>query len=140
MSSQKARETAKKLRSGVLPSPVFPGSHGPSAYRPHFHRTPLKVFFVSFAFVNLYRHVSLSFGLLVSQAKKNKCRGGTSEATSSPSLVVTLIMLSYGNVLPSKWAIIVARKNHGKDGRTDRQTDGPTDRRTDGRTDLQSGL
>ena len=41
---------------------------------------------------------------------RNKYRGGTSDATTSSSLIVPLILMSFDNFLPSKMAIFVIRK------------------------------
>ena len=69
---------------------------------------------------------SLTFGVnnstskeLVNPTNTNKYRGGTSDATTSSSLIVSLFMMSFDDFLSSKTAIFVVRKKTGRTaGRT----------------------
>ena len=58
----------------------------------------------------------------------NKYSGGTSDAITSSSLIVSLIMTSFDNFLPPNMAILVVRKKNT--GKTDEGTNLRTDERT----------
>ena len=67
---------------------------------------------------------------------ENKYRGGTSDATTSSSLIVPLLMTSKDDASPLKTAIFVVRKYLKTEARMDRTTDGRMGKRTNGRHDL----
>ena len=56
-----------------------------------------------------------------SATRKSEYRGGTSDATTPSSLIVSLIMMLLTTVYPET-AIFAVRNEHGTDGRTDRRT------------------